>query len=373
MASTLPTFVEANTSFEKWLAAQIPIVAVDLDEKHRRMAEAVFPFLRATFFRWIQTYPALCPDLASAPVVLSVGDLHVENFGTWRDADSRLVWGINDFDEAYNLPYTNDLVRLAASACLAIGEKRLKHEPACVSILAGYRQGLESGGNPFLLAEQNQMLLSLAEKQIKNAAKFYKKLKACSPPTDPAPSAAIKLLEDSLPEPGIAYQLLHRQAGLGSLGRQRFVALTSWRGGMPARETKPMVLSACLWASPERTPRELLIKKAIDTAVRCPDAALRFGENWICRRLAPDCVKIEVIDSAEDKDLLSPEELPGLLELMGSETANIHLGTRGARQVILSDLDKRRQLHPKWLYEAVDLMLARVVADWKEWKKSTKP
>ena len=48
--------------------------------------------------------------------MLAVGDLHVENFGTWRDADGRLCWGINDFDEADRLPYTNDLVRLAASA-----------------------------------------------------------------------------------------------------------------------------------------------------------------------------------------------------------------------------------------------------------------
>ena len=44
-----------------------------------------------------------------------VGDLHVENFGTWRDVEGRLVWGVNDFDEAYALPYTNDLVRLVAS------------------------------------------------------------------------------------------------------------------------------------------------------------------------------------------------------------------------------------------------------------------
>ena len=372
MADSMPSFVEANTSFEKWLAEKIPIIAVDLQEKHRRMAEAVFPFLRATFFRWIQTYPLLCPELAAAPAVLSVGDLHVENFGTWRDADARLVWGINDFDEAYSLPYTNDLVRLAASACLAIGEKRLRHEPACASILAGYRRGLESGGNPFLLAEQNDLLLSLAETQIKNAAKFYKKLRANQPPVIPAPAEAIKLLEDALPERGIAYQILHRQAGLGSLGRQRYVALTSWRGGMLARETKPMVLSACLWANPDRTPRELFIKKAIDTAVRCPDAALRFSENWICRRLAPDCVKIEVIDHPGEKDLLSPEQLPSLLELMGSETANVHLGANGARQMILLDLDKRQHLHPKWLYEAVELMLNQVVADWKEWKKSMK-
>ena len=49
-------------------------------------------------------------------MVLAIGDLHLENFGTWRDAEGRLVWGINDFDEAWALPYTNDLIRLATSA-----------------------------------------------------------------------------------------------------------------------------------------------------------------------------------------------------------------------------------------------------------------
>jgi len=28
-----------------------------------------------------------CPDLAKGPWVKAVGDLHVENFGTWRDTE----------------------------------------------------------------------------------------------------------------------------------------------------------------------------------------------------------------------------------------------------------------------------------------------
>src|SRR6266566_9503714 len=84
------------------------------------MAEAEFPFFRATFYRWLQLWPELCGHLAKAPAVLGIGDLHVENFGTWRDIEGRLIWGINDFDEATSLPYTCDLVRLATSAYLAI-------------------------------------------------------------------------------------------------------------------------------------------------------------------------------------------------------------------------------------------------------------
>src|SRR6185436_3677418 len=128
----------------------------DLGLKHKLMAQDAFSFLRATFYRWAQLFPLLCPKLAEAPTVLAVGDLHVENYGTWRDAEGRLVWGINDFDEAFPLPYTSDLVRLATSARLS--NLSLDPAKAAGAILAGYADGLESGGRPFVLSETNRWL-----------------------------------------------------------------------------------------------------------------------------------------------------------------------------------------------------------------------
>jgi uncharacterized protein (DUF2252 family) len=55
------------------------------------MALSPFIFLRGTFYRWIQPWPDVCGSLLDAPKVLSVSDLHVENFGTWRDLEGRLV------------------------------------------------------------------------------------------------------------------------------------------------------------------------------------------------------------------------------------------------------------------------------------------
>ena len=46
------------------------------------------------------------------------GDLHVENFGTYLNSDGRLVFDINDFDEAYVGHFTWDLQRFAASLAL---------------------------------------------------------------------------------------------------------------------------------------------------------------------------------------------------------------------------------------------------------------
>ena len=52
------------------------------------------------------------------------GDLHVENPGTYLNSDGRLVFDINDFDEAYLGRFTWDLQRFAASLALVAGRRR---------------------------------------------------------------------------------------------------------------------------------------------------------------------------------------------------------------------------------------------------------
>ena len=139
---------EATARYERWLGRFMPLVRADIEEKHRRMTLGPFLFLRATFYRWCQLWRAAAGDAARASRVLAVGDLHVENFGTWRDADGRLIWGINDFDEATVLPWTQDLVRLAAGAQLAVSGELLGlgRRAAADAILEGYHDGIEAGG-----------------------------------------------------------------------------------------------------------------------------------------------------------------------------------------------------------------------------------
>src|ERR1700682_3742185 len=130
---------QATESYEAWLAKLTRIIEADLVLKHQQMSADIFSFMRATFYRWVELWAEFCVDLAKAPLVLAVGDLHVENFGTWRDQEGRLVWGVNDFDEAFALPYTNDLVRLAVSSLLAIETDHLglRPRPACAALLGG--------------------------------------------------------------------------------------------------------------------------------------------------------------------------------------------------------------------------------------------
>jgi hypothetical protein len=151
---------KATQEFEIWLAKRLPVVRQDLVLKHTLMAEAPFPFFRATFYRWLQQWPGLCGEAAKAPAVLAVGDLHIENFGTWRDEEGRLIWGVNDLDEAWPAPYTINLVRLATSAYLAIcraferqpTRSRRSHRRRLPRRDRGWRKGVCPRGTPPMVA-----------------------------------------------------------------------------------------------------------------------------------------------------------------------------------------------------------------------------
>ena len=355
---------KATASYEKWLGDQIPLLPADLETKHEAMRSSPFLFLRATYYRWAQHWPQMKKSLRTAREVLAVGDLHVENFGTWRDAEGRLIWGINDFDEAYPLPYTYDLVRLAASARLAISTGKLAADPreADAAILAGYREGLESGGRPFVLAERWRTLLQLAVAKLESPEKFWKKLEALpAVPASQVPESAVRALDGLLPGKGLAVRYAHRTSGAGSLGRQRFVAVADWQGGNVAREAKAAARSAFLWSHRGDAEPRAIYREILSKAVRCQDPFISVKRRWIVRRLAPDCSRIELADLPKAQDVAL------LLNAMGWETANVHLGSASAA-ALLVDLVSRPE---GWLHNAVEEMLDEVHADWESWKKAS--
>jgi Uncharacterized protein conserved in bacteria (DUF2252) len=359
--------VKATSSFEEWLSQRTRLDKKDLHLKHARMKAEIFPFFRATYYRWAQLWPQICPELAKAPHVLAVGDLHVENFGTWRDIEGRLIWGVNDFDEAWPMSYAVDLVRLAASAHLAVdtGNLPLKREDICGALLEGYRESLQDGGHPFVLGEKHQWLRLIAEGELRDPVRFWQKMESLPTLRTEVPISAVDAIEHLMPAPGIRYRLAHRVAGLGSLGHARYVAIADWHGGHIAREAKALVQSSNCWAETveskkQKGPAEILYQTIINRAVRCPDPFVQLRGRWIVRRLGPYCSRIELASlGASDTELR-------LIHSMAWETANIHLGTRSARKVILRHIDQQKA---KWLHHAAEAMLEAVRSDWNVWKK----
>jgi hypothetical protein len=353
----------ATAGYEKWMKECTSIVPSDLRLKHVQMKQSAFLFLRGAFYRWAQIWPSVCGELCRAPEVLAVGDLHVNSFGTWRDAEGRLCWGVDDFDEAYPLAYTNDLVRLAASLKIVVDAESLsiKFKDGCDVILDGYRQTLRAGGYPVVLAEQEQKLGKLGVDSFKPPTDFWEKLNQLPAIHQPLPLKAKRALEKTLPDPRMDYKVVRRQAGLGSLGQQRFVAIGMWQGGFVAREAKATVPSACSWLHDEVGSQQSFYERAIRSAVRSPDPFQVIEGSWLIRRLSPDSNPIDIQTLPKHRD----EQL--LLHSMGAEAANVHLGSKRQRAAIQKDLRSRKS---NWLRNAAMEMAQIVEKDWKSYRKS---
>lgn len=339
-------FAASMTRFEAWLASRLAgeLVIEDLAEKHCKMRCSSFAFLRATYWRWAETIAEICPDLSAAPELLAIGDTHLENFGTWRDAEGRLIWGVNDFDEAARMPYALDIVRLAASALLA---KAAKGGPGtgaiCRAILRGYEKGIDEP-QPTVLERDHKWLRKAVMLPEGERKKFWGKLHDLKPATEPIGQRFDDALRQAMPDPSMEMTFARRTAGLGSLGRPRFVAMADWRGGPVVREAKALLPSA--WSFARDGEAAPILAGAI-AAGRCraPDPHYRVLDGVVVRRLSPNSRKL---DSKDDLDDLLSE---AMLERMGREIAACHADDPAILPAVCSDLAGRGR---GWLRHAAE-------------------
>jgi len=363
---------ESTDAFEEWMQKRTDVSSRMIKKKHRKMSAGVFPFLRATFYRWVEQWREICPRLASRDedVLLAIGDLHVENFGVWQDSRMRQVWGINDLDDACELPFTSDLVRLATSALLAASAANVKTSAAvvCPLILEGYRANLRGGGQPILVEKKKQpALVKLTRHTQEDPVTFWKdKLdREDNPVVDERdlPRGLEDMFRASFqPRAKLTFLEQRSPGGLGSLGRRRFTAVArTANGDREGREAKALVPSALYWLNGQnRMPSQTAT--LLQHAIRIPDPNFQVHDRWLIRRLGPDIAKIEMPKDDRDKRLVLA---PALLQLMGHETANIHLGTRTPEELEqrLSSLDR----DPQWFSSATERMDACTRGDHAEW------
>lgn len=361
---------ESTAAYERWLRKRLggDVVKKDLAEKHRKMAADPFKFLRATYWRWAEVIFSACPELRDAPPVLAVGDIHLENFGSWRDREGRLVWGVNDYDEAAEMPYPLDLVRLATSAVLAHPERRAAGA-MCAFILDGYRRGLVRP-EPFVLDHDYEWLRRKVVVPETQRQRFWDKIAVASENREEksVPRRYAKALAAALPDADIPLTYSPRSAGTGSLGRARWVAYGTWLGGPVVREAKAVVQSA--WTRVHGGARRSRSAEIASGRYRAPDPWYALDGAILVRRLSPNNHKIEVPSNRAERRsegfLRKADFVDGrILAAMGQELAAIHLGTANRRKAISADLAARAE---DWLMQAT-LRAAGVVRDeHRQWK-----
>ncbi len=223
--------------------------------KYERMQQNLFSFFRGTCHLFYADWPS---DIAlnHAPLTWICGDLHLENFGTYK-SDFRLTYfDLNDFDEAVLAPCTWDLARFLTSILIATQTIKIEESVVlslCESFLNSYRGALLEGKAYWveratasgLLAElleateerKRKDLLEERTEERKGKRKIRIDDKRSLPISSPDRAKITDFITKfaaQQPDPHF-FELVDvagRVAGTASLGRERYVLLVEGKGSL---------------------------------------------------------------------------------------------------------------------------------------------
>ena len=115
--------------------------------KYSKMRSDPFVFLRGACHLFYDRLPYK-GLFKSAPLVWSCGDLHLENFGSYKGNDRLVYFDMNDFDEGLLAPASWDVVRMLTSVRLAAHSLDIKPSETkelCATFLDAYGSALAQG------------------------------------------------------------------------------------------------------------------------------------------------------------------------------------------------------------------------------------
>ncbi len=219
-----------------------------LTMKYQAMGKDSFAFLRGTNHLFYEDWPQNS-SLNDVPLAWICGDLHLENFGSYR-GDNRLTYfDVNDFDEAVLAPCTWDLTRFLCSVLVAAKNVGIEENlviALCQNFLSNYSRELREckprwiersiadGMIRDLLKNLKHRSYSdlLNEWTVKQDGKRLLKIdnrKAieASPAEQQHIRSLIARFAETQPNPEFfsVHDVAKRIAGLGSLGLERYVVL----------------------------------------------------------------------------------------------------------------------------------------------------
>lgn len=363
--------------------------------KYQKMAASPFVFLRGSARLF---YERLCsaPPLPETPTVWLCGDMHIENFGSYKGDNRQVYFDVNDFDEAVLGPAAWDVVRMVVSVelgCAEAGVDTAKCEALCRDLLGAYATALAVGKSYWV--ERNvaegpiQRLLEgvhgrkrsefvAARTESRNG---HLQLRIDGKKTRPASAHQRQEVEAMLvgfsaqqADPAF-FKLLDvacRVAGTGSLGLDRYVLLLHGKGGpdgaylFDLKRARPSCLVPHLTMPQPVWRSEAQRVVAVQTRMQAvPIAYLHALEStsasWVLRELQP----------TEDRVALAahettPAALDSWVRSMGQLLAWAQLRSAGRQGSATADALVAFGAQPAWqsqLLSAATAQAAQVRAD----------
>jgi uncharacterized protein (DUF2252 family) len=330
--------------------------------KIARMVHGPFPFFRGTFHLFArdvidETFGPLGDTGAQLPLV---GDIHAENYGTFKGEDGYIHYDINDFDETTKGRLGLDIGRLAASFFLAGRERGDPLERAVHTTLAGIQSYAEAlakligkgrkgepkarQGKPSGCPVVDELIQAAAapggragfigkltergegKPQLLRSSKHY---------TLPASQAeqVRRLVADYRGRCGFEepdefweiYDVAGRVSGIGSMGRLRFIALLAGRAGkgllLEFKESLPSAYDVCRGKDGDLADRAsrvaAVMRRAQVVPVKYLGWALDGGQSFQVRQLSAHNRRVETIG-------IKPGSLESVARLQGAILARVH-------------------------------------------------
>lgn len=334
--------------------------------KYRNMRSSAFVYLRAT----CHLFPGQLPELkalAKAPAVWSCGDLHLENFGSYK-ADNRLAYfDINDFDESALIPASWDIVRLLTSVRLACPELEFKADRVrelIDELLSAYFLHLQRGTARWIERDTatgpvRELLTTVNQRKRKDFLDSRtvrhgkrrrlqidgKRALTASEDQREQVNEFMRKFAKTEDEPEF-YKVLdvaRRIAGNGSLGVDRFVVLVRGKGdpdnnylldlkrAVPSALAPSLTLKQPQWSSDGERVVELT-RRVQAVPVAFLHAVQMNGSDYVLRDLQPSADRVSFEEKGSDER--------GLNELMlaiGQCTAWSHLRGGGHEGSAIAD------------------------------------
>lgn len=329
-----------------------------LEIKYCKMHSNTFAFLRGSCHLFYDRLPQ-SGIFKNAPLVWVCGDLHMENFGSYK-GDNRLVYfDINDFDEAALAPASWDLVRMLTSIWVgadSAGTSPAEARTLCTAFVDSYSSTLTSGKAYWVERETAQgpvhaLLAGLRDRQraqfldSRTEIKGKKRVlrvdgKKALPASGKQRSAITDFMasfsmSQSNPDFYKVLDVARRIAGTGSLGLERYAILVQGKGSSNGHYLLDLKLSMSSSLEPKLTVaqprwptqahRVVTLQQRLQAVSMAFLQPVRMGENaYVLRELQPSEDRV-----ALDRSSLSMSDFLNVIRTMGKLVAWAHLRSAG--------------------------------------------
>jgi len=333
--------------------------------KYEAMASGAFRFFRGTCHLFYEDWPRRS-SLDKAPSTWISGDLHLENFGTYKGDDRLTYFDVNDFDEAILAPCTWEAARFVTSVLVAAPEIGVAGGQAaglCRCYLDAYAAALSDGKARRVERQTAEgmvldLLVTLERRKRRELLdgrtelhggarrlRLGKRALPASPAQRRAVTAFFRRFARDEADPTFfrVLDVARRVAGTGSLGVERFVVLVEGRGSpddnylldlkeaMPSAPGRVVPVRQPAWGS--EAERVVAVQERMQAVGAAFLRAVKLdGRPFILRELQPTEDRLGLEGAAGH-----PGRLEKVMWTMGRVTAWSQLRSGGRQGSAIAD------------------------------------